>query len=247
VAERLVQHNGAMLVAEDRVPLRDGTGQVLGQFVPGIGELALVLFATPGPIGYYLGQSGGPGDGPPTVGLHTFPLPFARYRSLFTDGARLVVPATRHIPAASVDPRAKMRSRMSWWIAEKEAKDLDPGATALLLDADGFVTETAAANFLIVRGGEVVSPPRAAVLNGISLQVVEELCGELGIPFSERPLAVSECQAAAEALLAGTAFCVAGVRRLDGVELPWPGPIWRRLLAAWSDRVGVDIGAQILQ
>src|SRR5205085_4767484 len=101
VAERLVGHNAGLL--------RPGQ------------DLALVLFATPGPVGYYLGQPGGPGDGAPTLGLHTFPLPFARYRPLFAAGARLVVPPTRHVPAASVDPRAKVRSRMFWWVAEQEA------------------------------------------------------------------------------------------------------------------------------
>jgi branched-chain amino acid aminotransferase len=227
-AEKLVEHNAALLP-------------------PAGGDLALVLLATPGPIGYYAGLSGGPGDGPPTYAMHTFPLPFARYRPLFTDGARLVVPPTRHVPASCVDPRAKMRSRMFWWVAEQEAKDIEPSASALLLDADGHVTETAAANFLIIRDGTVVSPPRRSVLNGVSLQVVQELCGELGIPFAERPLTLDECQSADEALLACTSYCLAGVRRLHGVELPWPGPVWRRLLAAWSERVGVDIAGQILQ
>src|SRR5207245_2752073 len=64
-------------------------------------DLALVFFATPGPVGYYLGEPGGPGDGPPTLGLHTFPLPFARYRPLFQSGARLVIPPTRHVPPSS--------------------------------------------------------------------------------------------------------------------------------------------------
>jgi branched-subunit amino acid aminotransferase/4-amino-4-deoxychorismate lyase len=136
---------------------------------------------------------------------------------------------------------------MTWWIAEQEAKEMEPGASALLLDTDGFVTETAAANFLIVRGGTVISPPRSSVLDGVSLRVVEELCAGLAIAFTERPLVLAECQAADEALLTGTAFCVAGVRRLNGVELPWPGPIWHRLLTAWSERVGMDIHAQILQ
>jgi branched-subunit amino acid aminotransferase/4-amino-4-deoxychorismate lyase len=140
-----------------------------------------------------------------------------------------------------------MRARMFWWIAEQEAKQIEPGASALLLDPEGFVTETAAANFLVVRGGTVVTPPRRSVLGGISLRVVEELCGGLGIPFEEKPLTLAECQAADEAMITCTAYCVAGVRRLHGAELPWPGPVWQRLLAAWSEQVGVDIAAQILQ
>src|SRR5690242_2512006 len=69
-AEQLAAHNAALLPAD--------------------ADLALVMFATPGPIGYYLGEPGGLGDGAPTLGMHTFPLPFARYARLFREGARLM-------------------------------------------------------------------------------------------------------------------------------------------------------------
>ncbi len=231
VAERLIAHNAP--------PGADAPGS------PG-GDLAIVFFATPGPVGYYLGEPGGPGDGPPTLGAHTFPLPFARYQRLVRDGAVLVTPGVQHVPAACVDPRIKQRSRLHWWIAEQKARRPEPGASALLLDADGFVTETASANFLLVRGGTVLSPPRDSVLNGVSLQVVEELCGELGIPFAESRLTVEDCCNADEAMLAGTSYCLAGVRRVAGADLAGPGPIRRRLLDAWGQIVGVDIERQIL-
>lgn len=195
------------------------------------GELTLILFATPGPPG-----------GPPTLGLHTEPIPFARHRHLFTDGATLVIPSVRH--ATPVDPRAKVRSRLFWWLAEREVHDRDATASAVLLDAEGLVTETAAANVLAVIDGVVISPPRRTILNGVSLRVVEELCGELGVPFAERPLTPDECRQADEALLTCTTYCLVGVRRFDGTELPCPGVVTQRLLAAWSARVGLDIAAQ---
>lgn len=227
LATRLVEHNSRLL--------------------PPASDLALVLFATPGPIGYYAGQSGGPGDGPPTLGLHTFPLPFSRYLRLFREGARLLIPSTRHVPADCIDPHAKQRSRLSWWLAEQEAHAVDASASALLLDLDGQVTETAAANFLVVRGGQVLTPPRRSVLGGVSLLVLEELCGELGIPFEERTLGVDDCLGADEALLTSTPYCVVGVSRLQGVALRWPGPVWQRLLHAWSQKVGLDISAQVIE
>jgi len=237
VAERLVHQN--------MPPGADALGS------PGA-ELAIVFFATPGPIGYYLGEPGGPGDGPPTLGVHTFPLPFARYHRLVRDGAVLVVPSARHIPAACVDPRIKQRSRISSWIAEQEARRIEPGASALLLDADGFVTETVAANFLIVRDGVVRSPPRDGILHGVSLQVVEELCRDLVIPFAEQRLTIDDCRTADEAMVAGTSYCLAGVRRIGGADLPpteinpAARSVRRRLLDEWSRRVGVDIERQIL-
>lgn len=93
-------------------------------------ELALVLFATAGPVGYYLGQPGGAGDGPPTFGMHTFPLPLARYRGLIEHGASLVVPSVRQVPAECVDPRVKQRSRLHWWLADQDVRQIQPGTGA---------------------------------------------------------------------------------------------------------------------
>jgi branched-subunit amino acid aminotransferase/4-amino-4-deoxychorismate lyase len=226
VAERLLAHNGALL----------SPGQ----------ELAVVFLATPGLVGYYLGQPGGAGDGPPTLVLHTFPLPFARYAPLFERGARLVTPPTRQPPPATINPHVKQRSRMHWWVADRQARQTGPGASALLLDLDGHITETAFANFLAVLDGTVCTPPHSSILPGVSLKVVEELCGEMGVPFAERPLTVEDCRQASEALLTGTAFCVAGVAEIDGHALPWPGPVTRRLLGAWSARVGLNVAQQIV-
>ncbi len=105
-AEQLVAHNAALLNATD--------------------DLALVLFATPGPVGYYLGEPGGVGDGPVTFGMHTFPLPFARYRSWVERGAALAVPAVRQLPAECIPPHIKMRSRLHWWLADRQARRIDP-------------------------------------------------------------------------------------------------------------------------
>jgi branched-chain amino acid aminotransferase len=199
-------------------------------------ELSLVLFATPGP-----------GDGQPTLGMHTFPLPFARYRSLFTVGARLVVPSVLHIPPACIDRRIKHRSRLHWWLAARQAQACEPGAQPLLLDHRGHVTETDTSNFCVVSNGQVVSPPAESILGGISLLVMKELCQDLGIPFQERDLTLDECLAASEALVTSTPYCLAGVSRLEGQEIPWPGAILGKVLRAWSEQVGVDIAGQILE
>src|SRR5262249_32885146 len=87
-------------------------------------DLALVLLATPGEIGYYAGRHGGPGDGEPTLIVHTFPLPFRRYAKLFQEGARLVTPRTRHLPQACIPRQIKYRSRLFWWLAEQEAHEI---------------------------------------------------------------------------------------------------------------------------
>jgi branched-chain amino acid aminotransferase len=203
-------------------------------------ELILIMFATPGPC-----RPGKPAA-TPTLGMHAIPLEGELYRSLITQGAKLIVPEVRHLPVECVPRQAKMRSRMHWWLAEQQARETDPDAAALLRDRAGHITETASANFLIVRKGVVISPPRDQVLDGISLLVIEELCGTLGIKFEEHSIKIEDCQSASEAMLASTPYGVAGVSSINGISLSWPGPILKRLHKAWSDRVGVDIWRHIL-
>lgn len=217
------------------------------QLLPPARDLAFLILATPGPIGYYAGQAGGAGEGKPTLILTTFPLTLSRFARLFTEGASLVIPSIRQVPPAILDARIKHRSRLTWWLAEQQAHDVDPTAAALPLDEAGHVTETAGANLLVVRHGTVFTPPRANVLDGISLRVTQELCGRLNIPFAELPLSPPDCQSADEMMLTSTPYGVAGVRRLQGTKLPWPGPIFERLFAAWNELVGLDIRAQILR
>jgi branched-subunit amino acid aminotransferase/4-amino-4-deoxychorismate lyase len=215
-AEQLVEHNTALFPLDQ--------------------DLSLILFATPGPDA----------DAGPTLGMHTQPLPFTRYRRWFAQGVALITPTVRQVPAVCVDPRIKHRSRMHWWLAQQEVQRTDPDAQALLCDSAGHLCETAAANFMLVRNGALLSPPFPTILEGVSLRVVEELCRDLGIPFAERVLSVYDAVTADEALLCSTGFCLVGVSRFNGAPLPWPGPIYQRLLMEWGRRVGVDIAGQIL-
>ncbi len=139
-----------------------------------------------------------------------------------------------------------MRSRMHWWLADREVHQMDPHAVAVLLEADGYLTETASANVLIVQSGKVLSPPHERILEGISRRVVMELCVKLGIPFEEKPLTVADLESADEAMLTCTSYCLMGVHQVNCTGIPCPGPIFRRLLQAWNEEVGLDIHGQIM-
>jgi branched-subunit amino acid aminotransferase/4-amino-4-deoxychorismate lyase len=231
IAHQLVAHNARLIEPEQ--------------------ELALISFSTPGAYGFYAGTPGQ--EGPPTLGLHTAVLPFDRYRSFFTEGVALAYggqhDAKRH---DLVPPHVKHRNRLHWWRAERIVRNRIaalPGPErriALVLDSSGCITDTAIGNVLVVRKGAVHSPGWVA-LEGISLRVVEETCEQLNIPFSKHEvLTLEDCYAASEVMLCGSAFCLAGVSWIEGRSIPWPGPITQRLLAAWSERVGVDIAGQFL-
>jgi branched-chain amino acid aminotransferase len=231
-AEELVARNAALL--------------------PPGGELQLVTFATPGPLGFYRGETT---NGPPTLGLVTYPVPVGRYRGFFTEGVRLAVAGFQPVAAGSVlPPTWKHRSRLLWHLAERRLREqgAPPDAVAILTDApDGNLTETAYANFGAVIDGVLTFPPPGTVLDGISEAVTRELCDGLGIAWRFAPVPLAEVPRMSEAILTGTGFGIAGVRELysrgwqkgAGARLEWPGPVFRRLLAAWSDQVGLDLAA----
>lgn len=226
VCRELLQHNGALLDSA--------------------AEQAVVLFISPGELSVYAGSAGG-ADMTPTFCIHTFPLPFHLWRHFFDVGAHVVTPSVRQIPSACVDPKIKCRSRMHWWLADGETHQVDPRAVSLCLDLQGNVTETAGSNFLIVRDGVVISPAPDQILRGISLVTTAEICDELGIGFEERNFQTYDVINADEALLATTPYCLAPVTKINGIPIGQgrPGPVFARLMQAWSERVQLDVLAQI--
>jgi len=213
-------------------------------------ELAIVYFITPGENFVYAGSAAASGTKlAPTFCIHSFPLPFELFRRFFENGLHLVTPSTRHVPPECVDPKIKNRSRLHWWLAEQEAKLVDPGAMPLLLDLQGNLTETSGSNFLLVKNGIVYSPAPRNILLGISRKVVIELCQKLSIPFIERDVQVHDAITADEAFVTTTPYCMAPVTKFNGVTMgdgSVGGPIYTRLLNAWSEEIGVDIRGQVL-
>jgi branched-subunit amino acid aminotransferase/4-amino-4-deoxychorismate lyase len=144
-----------------------------------------------------------------------------------------------HLPAdrASVlSPRVKHRSRLAWWVIDRLPRPA--GTVAIVTDRPGgTLTETSAANFLAVVDGVLTTPPRDRVLDGISLRVTLELADTFGVPTGERELPPGFAPRMSEAMLTGSGFGLAGVRRIDGHDVPWPGPVFVRLREAWDRAV----------
>lgn len=210
-------------------------------------ELGLIHFATAGEYATYAGMMGRPARTTPTVCIHTFPLPFALWAKKMRTGAHLVTPSIRHVPPQCYDPKIKYRSRLHFYLADQEARLVDPEASALLLDLSGNITETSTANFLIVERGTIVSPTTTNILPGISRATVIEFAAKLNIPFVERDIQLYNALNAEEAFLTSTPYCLMSVTKINGVPIGdgRPGSVARGLLAAWSDAVGLDIERQI--
>jgi len=170
------------------------------------------------------------------------------WRHLFAEGAHVVTPSIRHVPPQCVDPKMKQRSRLHWWLADRQTQSVDPRAITLLLDLDGNVTECAGSNFVIIKDGAIISPPPRNILWGISLETVRELAPQLGLDFVTRDFQPYDVVNAEEAWLTTTPYCVAPCTKINHIPIGdgQPGPWWKKMIAAWSERAGLDIAAQVL-
>lgn len=201
-------------------------------------EWSIVWVTTPGVVGSFLGQPGTVRDAVPSLIVYAFPIDAGRFRSYYEAGVELRI--ARNVispPANVVHPHAKQRSRLHWWLAEGEVKHRYPTASALLVDSEGYITESTTSNLLLVMNGKVMSPRRSRILPGVSLQVVEELCGEFGIEFVEADLREKDFGRVSEAFVSSTPFGIAPVSRLEEKVLPIDGKVFQLLWRAWEGMV----------
>jgi branched-subunit amino acid aminotransferase/4-amino-4-deoxychorismate lyase len=198
----------------------------------------ITLFVTPGK---FLDAAS------PTICVHGQPIPFHHWAREFVKGAKAVTVSVRQVPANCWPPELKCRSRMHYYLADREAHSLWPGSRAILLDQDGYVGEGTTANVIAYfKDRGLVTPKIEKVLPGVSQQVVFDLAKSLGIAHEEADLLPADLSQADELYFASTSLCLLPVVNFDGLPIAAgrPGPVFEKLLSAWSELVGVDIAAQ---
>ena len=183
----------------------------------------------------------------PTVVIMIDPLGSPRWAPAYKDGASVVISKTRSYSSQSLDPKVKHYSRLNFVLAELEATDVDPESLPLLLDLDGNVSESTGANFFIVSDKRLLVPKTESTLQGVSRLTITELAKSLSIPVIETNIQPYDVYTADEAFLCSTPYCILPVGKVDGRQIgdAVPGNITNQLLAAWSEKVGLDIVDQL--
>lgn len=121
-------------------------------------------------------------------------------------------------------------------IAQVLAKQAAQGAgafEALMVDADGVVTEGSSSSALLVdaQGRIVVRPLSREILPGCTRAAVLALAAKRGVAVEERKFTLDECRRATELVLTSALHFVLPVIELDGQPIGTgrPGPVCREL------------------
>ena len=107
-----------------------------------------------------------------------------------------------------------------------------------LLIRDGIITEASHCNVFFIKNGIIYTYPTGPfILDGITRQVVLELCEQLNLEVRHNGIAVSDLQNVDEAFLTGTGSQIRAIRSIDGFELckEQAGKVTRSLQQAFLD------------
>jgi len=107
----------------------------------------------------------------------------------------------------------------------------------LLVDKDHCITEGSRSNVFFVRGDELITPPLADVLPGVTRKHVMKLCGDLNIPLKEEKVHEDGLGQMDAVFITGTSRKVLPAFRIDEWLYPPDHPIVRQLQAAFNQEV----------
>src|SRR4026208_876471 len=147
----------------------------------------------------------------------------------------ITVPTVRNLHSA-LNPAIKSLNYLNNILAKIEANN-GGCEEAIMLNAEGYVSECTGDSVFIIKAGQMFTPPLSAgALYGITRSVVIDLAREAGIEVSEPNLTRYDMFNADECFLTGTGAELIPVVKIDGrvIGTGKPGPVTMSLVAKYK-------------
>jgi branched-chain amino acid aminotransferase len=169
-----------------------------------------------------------------------FGVPFGQY--IDTEGGiRAQVSSWRRTDDNAIPARGKITGAYVNGALAKTEAQLNGFDEAIVLTADGHVSEGSAENLFIVKAGVLITPPVTDnILEGITRRRLMAIAREsLGVEVRERQVDRTELYSADEVFLCGTGAQISPVIEIDRrtIAAGRPGPITRELSRTYFDAV----------
>ena len=146
------------------------------------------------------------------------------------DGIRVITASTRRNTPQCLDSKIHHNNLLNNILASIEA-NVAGADSAIMLDIDGFVSETNDTNLFIVNDAEVLTPFADSCLPGLTRRMILDICKQQGIPAAERRLSMTEVYTAKEVFTSGTMGELTPILEADGRVIGdgKPGDMTKRL------------------
>ena len=134
------------------------------------------------------------------------------------DGIRVITASTRRNTPQCLDSKIHHNNLLNNILASIEA-NVAGVDSAVMLDIDGFVSETNDTNLFMVRDGQVLTPYADACLPGLTRRMILDICAAEDIAAAECRLSITELYCADEVFTSGTMGELTPVLEVDGRKI----------------------------
>jgi branched-chain amino acid aminotransferase len=131
------------------------------------------------------------------------------------NGIRVITASTRRNSPQCLDSKIHHGNLLNNILASIEA-NVAGVDSAIMLDIDGFVSETNDTNLFIVNDDEVRTPYADSCLPGLTRRMILDICNAQGIAATECRLSVTEVYTADEVFTSGTMGELTPILEADG-------------------------------
>lgn len=192
-------------------------------------RVRLTVTSGPGPLGSDRGDAG-----------VTALISVAEPRTFDPTTDVVVAPWTRNERGALVGLKSTSYAENARALAY--AKERGAGE-ALFLNTLGRLCEGTGTNVYLGRGGRLETPPLSSgCLDGVTRQLLLELCEQVGVEVAETDVGPEALTEADEVFISSSTRGAQPVARVDGKPLPAaPGPLTRALVDAYGELVERDL------
>jgi branched-subunit amino acid aminotransferase/4-amino-4-deoxychorismate lyase len=133
-------------------------------------------------------------------------------------GIRVITASTRRNTPQCLDSKIHHNNLLNNILASVEA-NVAGVDSAIMLDIQGFVSETNDTNLFIVRDGIVSTPYADSCLPGLTRKMILEICANNQIAANERNISLTELYTADEVFTSGTMGELTPVLEADGRQI----------------------------
>lgn len=130
-------------------------------------------------------------------------------------GISVITASTRRNTPECLDSKIHHNNLLNNILASIEA-NVAGVDSAIMLDVNGFISETNDTNLFLVSGGKVLTPRADSCLPGLTRKMILRICEDESIPAAERNLSLTELYTADEVFTSGTMGELTPVLEADG-------------------------------
>jgi branched-chain amino acid aminotransferase group I len=134
------------------------------------------------------------------------------------EGLKLITSSVRRNPPFALDSKIHHNNLINNILAKIEA-NYAGADDAVMLDHNGFLSETNATNLFLVKDEVLYTPFANSCLPGFTRQAVLEIARTQKLPFKEKDLTMAEMYIADEVFTTGTMGALSWVKTIDGRQI----------------------------